>query len=66
MYGIFFLPALGARHTDGVPYSLNSSGFYWSSTQVDSTRGYALDFRFDTVTVVSHARAAGFSVRCVR
>lgn len=61
-----FLPAAGRR--DGtMPFYANSRGEYWSSTPYSSNADYAyfLSFRSSYLSVDTHTRQNGYSVRPV-
>jgi hypothetical protein len=64
-----FLPAAGLRDSSGsgAVYNQGSDGYYWSSTPLNATGGYSLDFSGKGVYPQDYCNYAyGFSVRCVR
>ena len=61
-----FLPAAGYRNSsDGSLYDAGSYGYYWSSTQNNSSYAYYLDFNSSDAGRSNSYRYYGFSVRCV-
>jgi len=64
---LLFLPAAGLRvSATGAVNSVGTYGSYWSSTYLNTTDAYRLNFHGTNVTATSlHNRAFGFSVRCV-
>ena len=61
-----FLPTTGFLHyNDGSQNSVNSFGFYWSSTQ--NNDGSAVGFIFDRngANILSFWQSNGFAIRCV-
>lgn len=64
--GAVFLPAAGYRGGTWV-YVEGSFGFYWSSSCVNSDKGYVIVFYYDGCYIpTSENRSNGFSVRLVR
>ena len=69
MTSCIFLPAASYRNNSGqgVPVTV---GYYWSSTQVDSSNGYHLLINASgspvTVSVSSSSKAIAASIRCVQ
>jgi uncharacterized protein (TIGR02145 family) len=60
-----FLPAGGIRVITGSLSGVGSTGFYWSSTVVN-TASYTLNFLSSTVSpAATYSRVVGMSVRCV-
>src|SRR5574344_1204899 len=60
-----FLPAAGARYTDGTVTARNYFGKYYSSTPTDSNV-YFLLVESDDARMAYYSRAYGLSVRCVK
>ena len=66
-YGAVFLPAAGIRSSNQDISSINSGGYYWSSTPKDDFSAYALIFTSKSLAPQSKAtRNLGLSVRLVR
>ena len=65
--GFTALPG-GCRSLDGAFNYVGDSGYWWSSTQYDTSSawGRRLYFIRSSVTRVSNYKESGFSVRCVR
>lgn len=64
--GCVFLPASGYRESTSV-YDAGNHGFYWTSTQYNSSSSYRLNFSSSTVNYSNfNARYRGHSVRLVR
>jgi uncharacterized protein (TIGR02145 family) len=51
---------------DGALYERGSYGYYWCSTQHDSSSGWRLYFHSGDSGMYDHGKAYGFSVRCLR
>ena len=60
-----FLPAAGARNTDGTLIDVGSFGYYWSSSPTSATSAMALRIWQGISRVYHDFRAYGCSVRCV-
>jgi uncharacterized protein (TIGR02145 family) len=61
-----FLPAAGLRDgSDGTLFNADSLGYYWSSTQYDSSRAYLLGFSSGNAGWYGGYRSYGYSVRAV-
>jgi uncharacterized protein (TIGR02145 family) len=64
--GELMLPATGNRDFfTGSLGGRGSSGYYWSSTQSASTKGWDLDFETSNTNSDSNFRTNGFPVRCI-
>ena len=65
--GFTALPG-GYRDTNGAFDYLGGRGYWWSSTQTNTSYawGRSLDYDLSYVTRRSHGKADGFSVRCLR
>ena len=67
MNNCIFLPAVGYRNgEDGSLSSEGTYGYYWSSTQVNSTSVYSLAFDSHSSLKYNGSKAHVFSVRCVQ
>ena len=57
----------GNRQTDGSFYNSGPSGYFWTSTDVDSNAWYrTLNFGLATVSRFNNNKPFGFSVRCLK
>ena len=77
LYGVFgeafgnhpnqiFLPAAGARNTNGTLGGVGTVGYYWTSTQGSSTEAWGLEFRSDRIDIFNNwSRRNAMSIRCV-
>ena len=63
--GAVFLPASGGRYGSYV-YYLQSNGYYWSATEIDSDYAYFLDFISVGADMFDGSRYLGQSVRLVK
>ncbi len=62
-----FFPAAGSRNISGTANYRDASGFYWSSTPLNSTYGYYLYLSSSGVYPSNYNyRSLGMAVRCVR
>jgi hypothetical protein len=52
--------------SDGSLYYRGSSGFYWSSTQLDATTGWNLNFYSSGSYMNGNYKAYGITLRCIR
>jgi len=67
MYNCVFFPASGYRENyNGALAARGYNGYYWSSTEANSTSGYYVDFSSTYSIPVSNSKVFGFNVRCVR
>jgi len=67
MNGCIFLPAVGNRlHSTSALHAQNTDGYYWSSTEYDSTEGYSLHFGGNSAPPDKYDKARGINVRCVQ
>lgn len=64
--GFTALPG-GFRHSSGFTY-ISITGFFWSSTEYNSTDAYCLYMRYDAsnMYLTNWPKNAGFSVRCLK
>jgi len=58
----------GSHDNDGNFYSLGTDGFFWTSTQSNSTASWerALNYEDEAVFSYSNSKVYGFSVRCLK
>jgi uncharacterized protein (TIGR02145 family) len=57
----------GYRHMNGSFYNLDSSAYFWSSTEIGSDAFYLnLYFSYSAVDRLARTKPLGFSIRCVR
>jgi uncharacterized protein (TIGR02145 family) len=64
-----FVGLPGGSRTDQGPFSnVQGLGFWWSSTERDTTSAWprALSFNYSILTRINGSKRIGFSVRCVR
>lgn len=65
--GAVFLPAGGFRTADSIPNAINNSGYYWTTTAVDTSRAYFFVARASYHHTSDDGwRLFGFSVRPVK
>lgn len=62
---LLYTKANGYRNLQGDVESFNTSGYYWSSTQYDTSNAYYMNFGSRGVNTRSTYKTYGFSVRCV-
>lgn len=61
-----FLPAAGYRnYSNGQLYARGGNGYYWSSTQSNSSGAYRMNLFSSGANTNANGRSIGFSVRCV-
>jgi len=64
---VFKLHASGyLNSSNGVLTNRGSDGYYWSSTQNNTTTGFALYFKNNSSSVNSYNKAFGYSIRCIK
>lgn len=58
----------GFRYSDGDYYSIGYYGYWWGSTEVDSSSAWAsyLDYSSSNLGLNGNGKEYGFSVRCVK
>ncbi len=65
MTGCIFLPAVGYR-LDGTLSYQSDYGWYWSSTQANTTSSYRWEFYSGNSSLTYSHKSFGFSIRCVK
>lgn len=60
------LPAAGFRDRDNIEKARGSVGFYSSSSALDNGRVYGIVFASPTLSISTHERIEGWSVRCIQ
>ena len=64
---VFKLHASGyLNSSNGVLTNRGSNGYYWSSTQNNTTTGFGLYFKSNSSSVSSYNKAFGYSLRCIK
>ena len=65
--GFSALPS-GSRYDDGSFYSIGNYGYWWSSTQYDTTLAWyrGMGYNYDAVGGGNYSKSNGLSVRCVK